>query len=54
MSRKDQKVKLNSPKVNSELLTTLSSFTNPINQTTLSSNSKESKIQQNNSHLILI
>ena len=51
MSRKEQKVKLNSPKVNSELLTTLSSFTNPINQTTLSSNSKESKIQQNNSHL---
>ena len=47
MSQKEKIIKQNSPKVNSEYLTTISSSNNQINQTMLSSNSKENKIRAN-------
>ena len=46
MSGKEKIAKVNSPKVNSEYLTTISSSNFPINQTLLSSNTKENKIQK--------
>ena len=51
MSRKEKIAKVNSPKINSEYLTTISSSNFPINQTMLSSNSKENKKQSNISRL---
>ena len=47
MSQKEKIIKQNSPKVNSEYLTTISSSNYQINQTMLSSNSKENKIRAN-------
>ena len=47
MSQKEKIIKQNSPKVNSEYLTTISSSNYQINQTLLSSNSKENKIRAN-------
>ena len=47
MSQKGKIIKQNSPKVNSEYLTTISSSNYQINQTLLSSNSKENKIRAN-------
>ena len=47
MSHKEKIIKHNSPKVNSEYLTTISSSNYQINQTLLSSNSKENKIRAN-------
>ena len=47
MSQKGKIIKQNSPKVNSEYLTTISSSNYQINQTMLSSNSKENKIRAN-------
>ena len=47
MSQKEKIIKQNSPKVNSEYLTTISSSNYQINQTLLSSNSKENKIRTN-------
>ena len=47
MSQKEKIIKQNSPKVNSEYLTTISSSNHQINQTMLSSNSKENKIRAN-------
>ena len=43
MSQKEKKVNVHSPKVNSEYLTTISSSNFPINQTLLSSNSKDNR-----------
>ena len=47
MSQKEKIIKQNSPKVNSEYLTTISSSNYQINQTLLSSNSKENIIRAN-------
>ena len=47
MSQKGKIIKQNSPKVNSEYFTTISSSNYQINQTMLSSNSKENKIRAN-------
>ena len=47
MSQKEKIIKQNSPKVNSEYLTTISSSNYQVNQTLLSSNSKENKIRAN-------
>ena len=47
MSQKEKIIKQNSPKVNSEYLTTISSSNYQINQTLLSSNSKGNKIRAN-------
>ena len=51
MSQKEKIIKQNSPKVNSEYLTTISSSNYQINQTMLSSNSKENKIRANTPQL---
>ena len=51
MSQKEKIIKQNSPKVNSEYLTTISSSNYQINQTLLSSNSKENKIRANDPQL---
>ena len=51
MSQKKQMTKINSSRINSEYQTTISSSNFPINQTMLSSNSKEYKNQSNISQL---